>query len=33
MKELLLIVDNLQGYCSVYDDSGIFLGNIELNET
>ena len=26
------IIDNLQGYCSAYNDMGIFLGNIELNE-
>jgi len=26
------IIDNLQGYCSMYNDIGIFLGNIELNE-
>lgn len=30
---LILIIDNLQGYCSIYNDTGIFLGNIELNET
>lgn len=29
---IILIIDNLQGYCSVYNDSGIFLGNLELNE-
>jgi len=27
------IADNLQGYCSIYDEVGRFLGNIELNET
>jgi cytochrome c biogenesis protein len=27
------LVDNLEGYCSIYDESGLFLGNIELNET
>lgn len=27
------LVDNLEGYCSIYDESGVFLGNIELNET
>ena len=27
------IIDNLEGYCSIYDESGIFLGNLELNET
>lgn len=26
------IVDNLQGYCSLYNNQGLFLGNIELNE-
>ena len=26
------LVDNLEGYCSIYDESGLFLGNIELNE-
>ena len=29
---LSLLVENLQGYCSIYDKSGIFIGNIELNE-
>ena len=28
-----LLVNNLQGYGSVYDRSGQFLGNVELNET
>nr|AWT38729.1 c-type cytochrome biogenesis protein [Licmophora sp.] len=27
------IIDNLQGYCSLYSSEGSFLGNIELNET
>ncbi len=27
------IIDNLEGYCSIYDKTGRFLGNIELNET
>jgi cytochrome c biogenesis protein len=27
------IIDNLEGYCSIYDESGAFLGNLELNET
>ena len=27
-----LIIDNLEGYCSVYNGNGEFLGNIELNE-
>jgi cytochrome c biogenesis protein len=30
---LIVIIDNLQGYCSIYNDTGLFLGNIELNET
>ena len=30
---IILIIDNLEGYCSVYNDMGQFLGNIELNET
>lgn len=30
---LIAIIDNLEGYCSIYNDSGQFLGNIELNET
>nr|YP_009495871.1 c-type cytochrome biogenesis protein [Plagiogramma staurophorum]AWT38310.1 c-type cytochrome biogenesis protein [Plagiogramma staurophorum] len=29
---IILVIDNLQGYCSTYDDRGLFLGNIELNE-
>ena len=29
---VILIVDNLEGYCSVYSNKGQFLGNIELNE-
>jgi cytochrome c biogenesis protein len=28
-----LLVNNLQGYGSIYDKSGQFLGNVELNET
>lgn len=30
---LIAIIDNLEGYCSIYDESGLFLGNIEVNET
>ena len=30
---IIVIIDNLEGYCSVYNDMGQFLGNIELNET
>lgn len=29
----IAIIDNLEGYCSIYNESGIFLGNLELNET
>ena len=32
-KGLIAIIDNLEGYCSIYTESGIFLGNLELNET
>ena len=30
---IVIIMDNLEGYCSVYNGTGQFLGNIELNET
>ena len=30
---IVIIIDNLEGYCSVYNENGQFLGNIELNET
>ena len=30
---ITLLIDNLQGYCSIYNKSGLFLGNLELNET
>lgn len=30
---IIVIVDNLEGYCSIYDETGQFLGNVELNET
>jgi cytochrome c biogenesis protein len=30
---IIAIVDNLEGYCSIYDETGQFLGNVELNET
>lgn len=26
------LIDNLEGYCSLYDNQGLFLGNIESNE-
>jgi cytochrome c biogenesis protein len=29
---VILIIDNLEGYCSIYNNKGQFLGNIELNE-
>ena len=29
---LTILINNIQGYASVYDKSGIFLGNLELNE-
>ena len=29
---VIAITENLQGYCSIYDINGLFLGNIELNE-
>ena len=30
---IIALSDNLEGYCSIYNETGIFLGNIELNET
>lgn len=30
---VIALIDNLEGYCSIYDESGTFLENIELNET
>ena len=30
---IVIIIDNLEGYCSMYNESGKFLGNIELNES
>ena len=29
---LIVIIDNLEGYCSIYNEKGNFLGNVELNE-
>ena len=29
----LVIINNVQGYCSIYNEIGKFLGNIELNES
>lgn len=28
----IILIDNLQGYCSIYSEKGVFLGNIELQE-
>jgi len=28
-----LLINNLQGYCSIYNKFGDFIGNLELNET
>jgi cytochrome c biogenesis protein len=30
---VIVIIDNLEGYCSIYNNTGQFLGNLELNET
>ena len=30
---IIAIIDNLEGYCSIYNETGRFIGNIELNET
>lgn len=30
---ILLLIDNLEGYCSIYNATGQFLGNLEINET
>lgn len=30
---IIAIIDNLEGYCSIYNETGKFLGNVELNET
>ena len=30
---IITIIDNLEGYCSIYTNAGQFLGNLELNET
>lgn len=29
---MLLLIDNLEGYCSIYNAAGQFLGNLEINE-
>jgi len=30
---IVALSDNLEGYCSIYNETGAFLGNMELNET
>jgi cytochrome c biogenesis protein len=30
---MLLLIDNLEGYCSIYNPTGQFLGNLEVNES
>jgi cytochrome c biogenesis protein len=30
---IIALIDNLEGYCSIYNQAGTFLGNIEVNET
>lgn len=30
---MIALIDNLEGYCSIYSETGKFLGNLELNET
>ena len=30
---IIIIIDNVQGYCSIYNTIGKFLGNLELNES
>jgi cytochrome c biogenesis protein len=30
---IVALSDNLEGYCSIYNETGAFLGNLELNET
>ena len=30
---VIAIIDNLEGYCSIYNSEGEFLGNLELNES
>jgi cytochrome c biogenesis protein len=29
---IIILIDNLQGYCSIYNELGEFIGNLELNE-
>lgn len=30
---IIIIISNLEGYCSIYDNFGKFLGNLEINES
>jgi cytochrome c biogenesis protein len=30
---VILLIDNLEGYCSIYNPTGQFLGNLEINES
>lgn len=30
---VIIIISNLEGYCSIYDNFGQFLGNLEMNES
>jgi len=30
---IIVLIDNLEGYCSIYNNTGQFLGNLEINET
>lgn len=30
---MIALIDNLEGYCSIYSETGTFLGNLELHET
>jgi len=32
-KGIIAIIDNLEGYCSLYEETGKFLGNLEINES
>ena len=32
-KGIIAIIDNLEGYCSIYEETGKFLGNLEVNES
>nr|UBA15757.1 Cytochrome c biogenesis protein [Pseudo-nitzschia hainanensis] len=30
---IIILIDNLEGYCSIYTEAGQFLGNLEIHET